>query len=152
MPNFVAGTFNIGTDKSIVIIDNDTGAPIDLGGHVIDFTSQPKHKTITSDPIDAQGYSQHRLTYDGWSGTVTVYRANGGAEALEALMEANYHNGGTQKYFTITETIRNQYDGSVNIFQYIYAVMMLQDAGTWKKDAAVPIRVQFEAQGRTQLQ
>lgn len=150
--NLIAGTFNVGTDKSIVVIDNDTGAPISLGGRIIDITSAPKAKLIESHPIDNDGYSQFRESFDGWDGTLTMDRSNGSLDTLQALKEANYHATGAQKFFTITETIRNQADSSINIFQYNYAVLMLEDSGSWKKDATVPVRAKFHAQDRVQLQ
>lgn len=151
MPNFSQGVFNIGTDKSIVVIDNSTGLPISLGGRVTDIETTSKMTTITSLPIDNRGYAQHRYAYNGWTGTITVDRSNGDADALQALQEANYHAGGAQKYYTVTETIRNSADGTVDVYQYNYCVISLPSSGAWRKDASVPLRLSFEAQERVQL-
>lgn len=148
--NFVDGTFNLGTDKTVQIIDNDTGAPINLGGRLITFKSDPKVTTVTSNPIDNFGYSQHRYAYDGWTGTITIDRAQGDFDALQALMEQNYHQQGEQKYFTIIETTFNANDGSTDVYQYIYCVLNMTTAGEWKKDSVVAITLSFEAQQRVQ--
>lgn len=148
--NYVDGTFNLGTDRSITVIDNDTNAPISLGGRLVSFKSDPKITTVVSNPIDNSGYSQHRNAYDGWTGTLIIDRAQGDFDALQAEMEQNYHLQGLQKYFTIVEMTRNQNDDSVDIYKYLFCTMNMQTAGDWKKDAAVPITLMFESQQRVQ--
>lgn len=147
---FDTGTFNIGTDKSIVVIDNNTGQPIDLGGRVIDFKSDPKTTLITSMPIDNQGYDQHRLAYGGWTGSIMVDRNDSSADAIEAANEVGYHQGSTQQYYTITETITNA-DQSQSVFQYNGVIMWLQSSGSWRKDQKVELTWQFESIQRVQI-
>lgn len=146
--NYVDGTFNLGTDKSVTVIDNDANAPVNLGGRLISFKSDPKVTKVVSNPIDNSGYSQHRDAYDGWTGTIVIDRAQGDWDALQAEMEANYHAQGLQKYFTIVETTRNQNDSSVNVYQYLFCTINMTTAGEWKKDSAVQITLAFESQQR----
>lgn len=150
MPNFSQGFFNIGTDRTIQVIQNSTNQPINLGGRITDIEATSKMTTITSNPIDNQGYAQHRYSYEGWTGTITIDRANGFSDALQAFQEANYHQGGQQNYFTILETTNNP-NGTQDSFQYNYCVIKLPTTGQSRRDQTISLRLEFDAQERVNL-
>lgn len=143
-------TFNKGTDRSIILIDNDTNAPVDLGGRIIDVEGSPKVTNITSSAID-DTYTRHVQDRDGWSGTITVDRATGALDRLEAEQEARYHANLPQKYYTIQETTRNQADGSVDKFQYRECVIHLQRAGNSRKGSTIQPVIAFEAAEKVEV-
>jgi hypothetical protein len=142
------GTFNLGTDKSVSIINNSTGQPIDIGGRLTSFKADPKIKNITSEPIDNAGFNQMRQAYDGWTGTLEVDRSTGAFDILNATLEANYHNQQPQTYFTIYEKTYNSENGSFTTATYTYCLLELTTSGTFKKDDRVAITIKFEAQQR----
>lgn len=150
--SFVDGTFNLGTDTSISIIDNDTGAPISLAGRMVTYKADPKITVVTSTPIDNGGYVQHRTPYNGWTGTITIDRAQGDLDLLQSQMEINYYQQGLQKYFTIIETTRNVNNNTTDIYNYNYCVMNMQTSGERKKDSAIVITLTFEAQSKVLVQ
>lgn len=148
--NLTRGTFNIGTNCSIVMIDNDTNQPIDLG-LVTEFSAEPEQSTITSKPISNKGYNQYVEEFNGWKGTITVDRRNGALDAVQALQELNYHNGLAQKYFTIVVTVQNvNYDGTTDVLQFNFCTVKI-GGGRYSKDSAVPVSITFSTQDRVKL-
>jgi hypothetical protein len=139
--------FNVGTDKTIVVTNLSTGANVLLGGRVTEIQSASKDQLITSQPIDNGGRVDHRVLPEGWSGTLTVDRANGDADNLKAMLDAAFYAGQGQVFFSILETITNQSDGTTNQFQYTNVVLHEFDGGAWRKDK-VPTKIQFAAQER----
>jgi hypothetical protein len=142
--------FNTGIQRSILIVDNTTNLPVPFGGDVLDLEASPITKDITIEPISTQGYDKFKTDRAGWKGTITIARNNALADNFEAVQEALYHQGQTQKYFTITETTVDD-DGSVDIFLYSGAELRMQSAGTAKKDSAIEIRLDFRCQSRQPL-
>lgn len=150
--NYADGTFNVGTDTFITIVDNDTQAPISLAGRTVTYKADPKTTLVTSDPIDNGGLTQHRIVYHGWTGTLTIDRAQGDLDSLQALMELNYYQKGLQKYFTIMESTRNQNNGKTDIYQFPLSVMTMQTSGERKKDSTVVVTLNWDSQQRLQIQ
>jgi hypothetical protein len=146
MANFINGTFNIGTDMSVTVIDNSTGAPIDLGGELVEFSADQTVNVITSEPISNRGFEQDRLEYKGWTGKIMIDRATGAIEKLQMAMEADYHARNPQRTFTITQTVFNPKDQSTDIFQYQYCVMHMTKGAPYKKGQKVDIELSFKAQ------
>jgi len=147
---FVDGTFNLGTDTSITIIDDDTGAPISLAGRLTTYKPDPKVTVVVSDPIDNGGLSQHRTAYHGWTIALSIDRATGDIDSLQAETEVNYYKQGLQKYFTIVEVTRDVNNGTIDTYTYLYCVLNLQTSGERKKDSNIVINMQFDSQQRVQ--
>jgi len=149
------GEFNTGVQRSITLVDNASGKTYvfdngDFGGDLIDFQSAPVHKEIDSEPISRQGIPSFKDARTGHKGTLTIHRSTGAMDKLESLQEANFHGGLAQMKFTIDELTNND-DGSQDVFQYTGAVIRMTDAGTWKIDSAVPIKIEFRAEQRLDL-
>ena len=149
--NFVDGTFNLGTDTTVQIIDNDTNAPISLSGRLVTYKPDPKITTVQSTPIDNSGYVQHRTVPMGWGGTLTIDRAQGDLDSLQAEMEANWYNSGAQKYFTIVESTRNQNNQSTDVYTYLYTVLNMETSGERKAADKILVTLKWEAQQRVQI-
>jgi len=141
------GGFNIGIQRSWVVIDNVTQEQMPWGGDIIDLQSSPITKEITIDPISTQGYSKFKTDRSGWQGSITVARVNGDADQFEAIQESLYHQGGTQRYFSIYETTIND-DGTIDKMQYTGCEIKMTDAGMARKDSSMDIKLAFRGQAR----
>lgn len=143
--NVTRGTFNTGTNCSVVLIDNDSNQPIDLG-LVTEFTFDPVQNTVESKPIMNKGYNQFVEEYSGYTGTIQIDRRNGSLQAVQFANEASYHNNGGQKLYTIEATVQNvNYDGSTDVYQFTFATIKVT-GGRFAKDSPVPISITFRAQ------
>lgn len=146
--NFVDGTFNLGTDLSVSVIDNDTNAPISLAGRLVSFKADPHTAWVKSLPIDNQGLPQHRTTPQGWSISMSIDRAQGDLDSLQALMESNFFTQGKQKYFTVGQNTRNQNNSQVDSYNFLYCAGSLETSGDYKNADKVVVTLKFEAQQR----
>jgi hypothetical protein len=139
--------FNTGIQRSWVIIDLVSGLQVPWGGDVLDLESSPITNDITIKPISTQGYDKFKTDRSGWQGSFTVARVNGDADNFEAAQESLYHQGGTQKYFSITETTQND-DGSIDIFEYGSCEMKMTNAGQARKDSSIDLKFSFRGASR----
>jgi hypothetical protein len=146
------GTFNVGTDHSLVITNNQTGAVVRLDGRRTSFSADPKEKVLTSEPVDNGGLTDNRVLANGWSGTIEVDRATDDFSALYAFMEANYYQGGKQQFFTIRSTEPNADQSRVNVYQFTRVAFHGYKPGTWTKENMVKVSVQFQSQQRLKIQ
>ncbi len=89
--------------------------------------------------------------FDGWSGSFDVERQDAIIEDYFVQLEANYFAGVNEQPATIMETISNP-DGSVSQYRYERVIMTLDNAGDWKGDSSVKIKVSFEAARKKQVQ
>jgi hypothetical protein len=145
-------TFNVGTDLSLTITRNDTGAAVTLDGKKTDFRSKAKDRLIESQPIDNGGVPDHRVVAGGWSGSIAVDRATDDFAALFAFLEANYYAGGGQVYFTIVSTEPNANKSKTSRYLYSNCVFHGYDPGSWTKEAKVSATIDFDCAQRTKVQ
>ena len=145
-------SFLVGTDLSITIYNNQTGASVLLDGKRTRFRSKDKSKMIKSDPIDNGGIPDHRILPDGWNGTIEVDRQSDDFAALYAQLEAAYYAGQGQQFFTITATEPNLRTSGIARYQYTNCVFHNYDPGEWSKETQVKVSVEFEAAQRLKVQ
>jgi hypothetical protein len=143
------GTFLVGTDLSISITANATGAQVLLDGKRTNFTQKADDTLLKSEVIDNGGLPDHRVIPNGWSGTIDVDRASGDFDALFAFLEANYYAGGAQQYFTITVSTPNYRTGGIDRYAYQGVVFHGYDPGTYTKTTITKVTVNWAAQQRT---
>jgi hypothetical protein len=143
------GTFLVGTDLSISITANATGAQVLLDGKRTNFTQKADDTLLKSEVIDNGGLPDHRVIPNGWSGTIDVDRASGDFDALFAFLESNYYAGGAQQYFTITVATPNKRTGGTDQYQYQGVVFHGYDPGTYTKTTITKVTVNWAAQQRT---
>mgnify|MGYP003386510864 CR=1 FL=1 len=143
----VAG-FNIGKEVSLDLVHPTLG--IIPFGLLMNFTSRPMKNRLQSTPITNGGKSIFRIVYTGWEGAFEIDRSNGVPDALMALLEANFYGGQPETYFLITETISNP-DSSIDEYRFRNAVIEPEDAGSWKAEEKVTIKLAFAASIREKV-
>jgi hypothetical protein len=145
-------TFLVGTDLSLSIFNNQTGASVVLDGKRTSFKSKAKDKVLEGSFIDSGGVVDHRVIPGGWNGTLAVDRQSDDFATVFALLEANYYAGNGQVTFTITATEPNLRTGGTGRYQYVNVVFHGYDPGEWTKDSQVKATVDFDAAQRIKVQ
>jgi hypothetical protein len=141
MPVVNYDTFNTGIDLTVTITASD-GSTVTYGGFITEFEATSEHDITTIKPIDVPTNVNH-IAYGNYRGTISIARATGDLEDLEANNAAAYFASGTNASYTIQGTVVNQADGSMDEYQYLNAIIWLESSGTYRKDAEVPLRLMF---------
>ena len=141
------GNRSIGRDKTIDIINPQTGAILDFGP-IIDFSSTKAMTKLKSAPL--QGPTIHGTVDDGWSGSITFERVGPVFDKYLAALEAVYYASGQVYAVSIQETIQEP-DGSVSQFLYRGVALDFGTVGDWKRDAMVSLKLPFMASRREQV-
>lgn len=144
------GFYNVGTDHTLVITNQTTGARVTLDGRRTRFTHKAKDEVFESKPVDAGGLVDHRVMPGGWQGTIEVDRNNDSFSALVAFLEANIYAGGIQDFFSITSYEPKADKSSIAIYQYQRVVFHGYDPGAWARETVKPV-ANWEAQQRVKL-
>lgn len=138
--------YSIGKDITLTVMTSAGQLQINeiTGFHSKQETTKSKVKKIS-------GQTRTLRFFDGWSGSFDVERADSVVEDYFIQLEANYYAGVEEQPVTIMETIQNP--GGKPPSQYLYTgvILSLDDAGDWKGDATVKIRVSFEAERKVQV-
>ena len=143
------GTFLVGTDLSLTITSNTTGAQILLDGKRTNFTQKAEDTLLKGEVIDNGGLPDYRVLQNGWAGTIEVNRASGDFDALMALQEANFVAGGQQGYFSMHVKTPNFKTGGVDSFLFQGVVFHGYDPGSYAKTTMTKVTVNWAAQQRT---
>ncbi len=88
--------------------------------------------------------------FEGWSGSFDVERSDSIIEDYFVKLEDNFYTGQNEQLCSIMETIANP-DGSVSQYRYERVILALENAGEWKGDSSVKIKVSFEAARKKQV-
>lgn len=145
------GSFLVGTDLSLTIMNNNSGGPTILDGRQTRFTQKAEDHLIKIEPIDNGGLPDHRVLANGWTGTIEVERQSSDFDALYAALESAYYAGADQTYFTMTASIANKRTGGYDRFQFLNVVFHGYDPGEYQKTSNTKVTIQWAAQQRTQL-
>lgn len=140
------GPFNTGRDVSIDVAGPNGVITLSL---IVDFQSRQMVSKLKSSGLD--GVTRFYNVPDGWSGAITIDRANSALDDLITAYEAAYYNGSTRVQGTITETIQ-EVDGTISQWRYSNCEFECPDAGNWRKDSNVSPKLDFEASRRTRIQ
>lgn len=141
MLQFDNSAYNIGTDfVSLVIIDNSTGLPIDLGGRLVSFDDKPDVSISKSEGIDNGGKVFKRRIPEGVTGTIVIDRRNDNWEAVEADMDNKFYTNGENRTFTVTASKRDADTGTIKSYQYRGAILYSQQGASWRK-ATTPVQI-----------
>jgi hypothetical protein len=142
--------FTIGTDQSVVIIDQTTNTQIQLDGKRRSMDSKAKDSLLESEPIDDGGLTDARQIPEGWTGTIEVEKSNAQFSAFIKLMDAAYYaQSSGQRYFTIVETIRPPRPTvPIEINTFVDVVFHGYEPGQFQKKSITLARVQFKAAQR----
>lgn len=138
--------FSVGRDVVLDIV-TPTGT---LGLNLLTgFDSKPdvmEHKVKGLD-----GLVRPVLFHDGWMGSFEIERADSALDDYWAQLEANYFSGLNSPSLTITETI-TEVSGATTQYRYEGVQLKLVDAGAWKGDSTVRMKLDFLAARRRKVQ
>ena len=139
--------FSIGHDVAVDVTNPLTGKLMTLDS-VTGFNAEQQTKEITSEPLN--GPPQFAHAPNGWKGAVDFDRQSANADIFISQLEANYWAGINTLSGTITETITNP-DQSISQFKFTGCTFKYGDAGKWKAQEKVPIRLDWTASQRVQI-
>lgn len=137
--------FNIGTDRSITITDNATGAVINFGGRNNKFTWSDKDKQVEGNGIDDGGRTYHRNIPGGITGEFTIERARGDLSRFKNAMDAAFFAGQGQAEFTVVQKTDNSFDNSTDVVKLTHVVFHNYKDGEWDQANKVMPSISFSA-------
>lgn len=141
----VAG-FNVGRDVTVNFVTN--GATLALTA----LTASEFHAIY--DRRVHKGLDGINITLPipaGWEGTIELDRNSSVLDAYVAGIESGYYQGQGIALASIEETIQ-EIDGSVSVFQYTNLTWELTEAGHWRGDDKVAMRLTVYASQRQMMQ
>lgn len=103
------------------------------------------------DETAMDGITRHPKFFKGWSGGAVYQRGNNVLDQYFAQQERIYYNGGDQIDLTITLTIK-ELNGAISQYQFVSAVMTMEDGGSYNGTAIVKQSVMWKAKRRMALQ
>jgi hypothetical protein len=139
--------FNTGRDLTLNIIGYDGqihSFPLQTGFDAKQLTNKVSIKGL-------DGIIRYLEIPDGWDGSLTLDRQDSSVDQYFAGLESAYYGGQNIPPSTITETIINP-DGSISQFRFTGVMFKYDDAGNWKGDASVPLKISWCASRRIQVQ
>ncbi len=146
-----ANTFSTGRDCQLVVIGpavgGKAGVRVDLT-HVTGFDSKQVTSAIRVERLD--GLMLAAELPKGWEGHFELERGSSAADDFIAGLEQAWHVQGQLPGSTLYQYITES-DGSVSTYQFEGAVFKMENAGSWKGDAAVKQRLQFFAGRRKRV-
>jgi hypothetical protein len=147
--SFIDG-FLIGTQLSVVIQRDDTGAQVALDGRRTTFSVEERGKLETSEPIDNGGLVEDLWVPGGWQGTINVDRKSDSFSALRSQLDAAFYAGLARVTFTIF-TVEPAADLSyVAQYRHTKCVFHGYKPGEWTRERVKP-SVQFVCQQRIKV-
>jgi hypothetical protein len=141
----VVNSFSTGNDIKLVFMG--AYGRVDFS-HVISWSAKPITKKITVNPLGRSPLMVYLP--GGWNFTFKIRRANMNADALQALKDLNFWNGGAIPMETLYAYIR-ELDGNTSTWQFTECCSELSDAGTWAQESAVDQTVEGFASQRKQV-
>lgn len=117
-------------------------------GNITAFDRKPKIKKLSSIGID--GYPRNAVLPEGWDLSLEVDRQDSAVDDYWAQYEADYYAGRTVRNVTITETI-SEVDGSISQYRYEGVALHFNDAGNFKSDSFVKMKIAGEASFRKKV-
>ena len=134
--------FNLGSDVKLYINTTAGQLALDI---TTSFTAKPKYRNIESQGLD--GETRHEDIPTGWDGSFELDRASGVVDQFFLTLENNRRAGIKTTKATIKQVIQER-DGSISSFKFYDCSLAYEDAGTWKGNDKVTLRVGFKASGR----
>lgn len=110
-----------------------------------------KQKTSDRETASLDGINRHVVIPMGWEGDIEMERTSNVIDDYIVGIEDSYYSGQNIPTITITETI-TEASGAVSQYQYQGVVLRYQDAGNWKADEYITLKLNFSAQKREKLQ
>jgi len=138
--------FNVGRDVTLQIVGYD--------GTIQNFTLQTsfdgKQETHQIKVLGMDGTVRFLELPAGWTGSMAFDRQDSSLDVYFANLESGYYSGVNAQAATITETIA-EVDGSTTQWRYTGVVFRLDDAGSWKGDSQVNMKMSWSASRRLKV-
>jgi hypothetical protein len=138
------GVFSSGTDQSVVIVDNTTGQPINIGGALISFKHTELTEEIVMKPID--GPVQHRQDHAGHDLDLVIGRQTGQMDIYSATLEAEFYARIAQRSYTVTETVVNFFNSTTTTKVFQNCTLRVPEHSDYVRDKQADINVKIWAQ------
>lgn len=137
------GTLSIGKDIA-VNVTLPGGGQLQIEG-ITSFDRKPKFKKLESHQID--GITRTATIPGTWELSFEIDRVDNTLDEFFALIDEQYFSGATVENCTVTETITEP-SGQISRYRYEGVSMHFNDAGNWKSDSFVKMKIGGEASRR----
>lgn len=138
--------YSVGRDISITVMTSS--GPLTIN-KITGFSS---HQLTTKQKVKRMdGITDPLRFFDGWAGSFDVERQDSIVEDYFVQLEQNYYSGIQEQPVTILETIEET-NGNISQYRYERAILSLDNAGDWRGDSSVKIKISFEASRKKQVQ
>lgn len=131
--------YSIGKDISLRVMTSSGPLTINT---ITGFNANQHSKKKTVSRLD--GVNDPLRFFAGWAGSFEIERMDSKVEDYFIQLEANYYSGVEEQPATILETVVNP-DKSTSQYRYEGVILSLDNAGEWRGDDSVKIKVSFEA-------
>lgn len=139
------GTFNTGRDITIVLVG--PYGRVDIP-NIVSFDAKQETAAVKVDRLD--GIQMPAELPKGWTGSIEFDRGDSAVDDFIAQIEAGWLGSGAYGLGTLYEYI-SESDGSQSTYQFDNVALKLADAGSWKPDAAVRVKLEFMANRRQRV-
>jgi hypothetical protein len=140
-----ATDFNIGKNATLVLIAN--GAIL-ASATLTEFQFKQETIKIKSRPLN--GRPIRKVLPDGWTGSFSYDRSSPVFDDYFAQTEDDFWNGANAPTVYIQQTI-NELDGSISQYRFEGVTLEFTDGGSFKSDAEIKQKVDFEASARRKV-
>lgn len=139
--------FNIGRDARLdIVLANGTPLRPSI---LTEFSCKQETVDLKSRPLNDRPI--HQIIYDGWTFTATFDRADSVIDDYFCQAEDNYYAGQNATEIYITQTIKDANTGVLSQYRLTGVVMKYDDAGTYKSEDKVPVKVSGMATARRKV-
>ena len=116
--------------------------------YITNFVATPVTNNDTRKGLD--GVPRQMVIPNGYTGSLTVDRADSALDDWWAQFEADYYAGKMTPTSTITETISNP-DGSVSVYRYTGVAWDMKSLGERRSDQVISMSLDFMAAKRIKV-
>lgn len=138
------GSLNVGRDVTVNISYNNRNI---VWSNVLSFEAREVMHEVLSQSLNGIVYPVNIPAY--WEGAIELDRADSSVDDFFSTYEATYFSGATVPDAIIIETITNP-DGSTSQFTYSGVMFRLDQAGEFRENDLVKMRISFRASLRKQ--
>ncbi len=106
-----------------------------------------RQKTSNRETASLDGINRHVNIPMGWEGDFEMERTDNTIDAYISNLEDSYYQGQNIPTITITQTI-TEANGSTSQYQFQGVVLSYTDAGAWRAEDYITLKLTFSAQKR----
>ena len=148
---FPVPKFNVGKDLTIVVQVN--GSVINQFGLHERTSIKSLWSEESSVPTNYGGLTIKRALFDGYDMTIDTSRVDGVVDELQQFLQDVYLSGAPDVVVTATQTVINTANNTVNQYQYLDGMIMIEDSGEYAGKAKVKqaVKMFFPRRNRISL-